>query len=169
MNGRGRCFSRYRFRVTNQWVDGGRTRSIVNDFSAGDRDQSPRTRPLLVESDLPSLLGGDRLVDPLEHLLAALAASVTATLVWHAGARGIHVDAIETRAEGEVDLRGGLGLDPAVRAGYQAIRLTIGIDAKGPDVRLDRLIDEATRLSPVFDTVSRGTPIDIRRESDCQR
>lgn len=161
---------RRRFRVRNQWLDAGHSRTVVRDILAPGRARTTRARPLVVDADVPSLTGGcDAALDPLEQLLAALAASVTATLVWQATRSGIHVDAIVTSADGDVDLRGFLGLDRNARPGLTHVRIVVAIDAEASDADLDALVDAARELSPVVDMIARGTPISISRESPGQR
>ena len=157
---------RRRFGVRNQWLDGGHTRTVVRDILAPGHGRISRARPLVIDADVPSLPGGrDSALDPLEHLLAALAASVTATLVWRAAGAGIHVDAIETSADGDIDLRGCLGLDRNARPGLTHIRVVVAIDAEASDADLDALVDAAKEFSPIVDMIARGTPITISRES----
>jgi len=53
----------------------------------------------------PLLLGEDIGPNPVEYALTALAACVTIALVYHAAARGIKLNAVESRLEGDIDLR----------------------------------------------------------------
>jgi len=156
---------RYQFRVRNQWLDGGHTRTMVKDFFGAGAEQTSRTTPLVVESDIPAhFRGGDRAMDPLEHFLAAIGACITTTVVWHAAARGIHVNAIDTWLEGDIDLQGWFGANQDRQSGYNEIRVSIQLDAEAPEAALDQLVDLATRHSPLFDTVTRGTSLRVRRE-----
>ncbi len=157
---------RRRFRVRNQWLDGGHTRTVLKDIIAPGYRRISRPRPLIVDADIPSLLGNrDSPIDPLEHLLAALAASVTATLVWQAAETGIHIDAIETTVDGDIDLRGCFGLDRDARPGFTHIRIVVAIEAEASAADLDALIDAARMFSPLVDTIGRATPVKISRES----
>ncbi len=156
---------RYRFRALNRWVDGTRTRTTVNGFITADVGRHTRTRPFVLDSDLPGiLLGSDRGMDPLELLLAALASCLTTTLVCHASILGVHLDAVEVRVEGDVDLAGCLGIDKGAPTGYREIRLTAALEADESKAVLDRLLATATRSSPVFNTVRHGVPIKVDRD-----
>jgi len=68
----------------------------------------------------------DRSVDdgpnPVEYLLHALASCVTKSLVAHAAVRGIQLEEVESEVEGNIDLRGYLGLAKEVPKGYTDIR-----------------------------------------------
>jgi len=46
------------------------------------------------------LLGNDTGANPVEHLLHALASCVTTSMVYHAAARGIAIDQVESLLEG---------------------------------------------------------------------
>lgn len=63
----------------------------------------------------PVLLGENRAPNTVEYVLHALAACVAGTIVYHAAARGIALDGVETTIEGDLDLQGFLGLDSSVR------------------------------------------------------
>jgi uncharacterized OsmC-like protein len=64
-------------------------------------------------------------------LLGALAACAQTTCQMVAAAMGIETERIEVVAEGEVDLRGTLGLSRDVPVGFESIRLRFEIDAPG--------------------------------------
>jgi uncharacterized OsmC-like protein len=56
--------------------------------------------------------------------------------------------------EGDIDLRGFLGISDEVRRGYDNIRIYFKIDADVPDEQLEELIQMGTKYSPVFDTIT---------------
>ena len=100
----------------------------------------------------------------MEYLLHALAACVTTSMVYHAAARGINVDAVESTIEGDLDLRGFLGVDPNVRNGYQRIQISVKIDTDADDRHWSMLTKLGPTFSPVFDTVTKGVPVNIHAE-----
>jgi uncharacterized OsmC-like protein len=156
--------AKFRFRLNNEWLEGGHNRSTLNEFyGAGQPHQ--RNKSFVVHADEPTvLLGRDLAPNPAEYLLTALAACVTSALVYHAAARGIKIDGIESQIEGDVDVRGFLGLDENVRRGFQNIRMTLAIHANVTDEQLEELAGLGTGFSPVFDSVSNGVPITVRTE-----
>ena len=156
--------AKFRFRLNNEWIEGGHNRSTLNEFyGAGQSHQRPST--FFLHADEPIvLLGHDSAPNPAEYLLTALAACVTSALVYHAAARGIKIDEIESQVEGDVDVRGFLGLDERVRKGFQNIRMTLAIRADVNDEQLEELASLGTGFSPVFDSVSNGVPITVRTE-----
>jgi uncharacterized OsmC-like protein len=119
----------------------------------------------VIHADEPIvLLGRDQAPNPAEYLLTALAACVTSALVYHAAARGIKIEEIESQVEGDVDVRGFLGLDENVRKGFQNIRMTLAIHADVTDEQLEELAGLGTGFSPVFDSVRNGVPVTVRTE-----
>jgi uncharacterized OsmC-like protein len=156
--------AQFRFRLNNEWLEGGHNRSTLNEFyGAGQQHQRPSA--FLIHADEPVvLLGHDLAPNPAEYLLTALAACVTSSLVYHAAARGIKIEGIESQVEGDVDVRGFLGLDKNVRNGFQNIRMTLAIRADVTDEQLEELAGLGTGFSPVFDTVSNGVPVTVRAE-----
>ena len=156
--------AKFRFRLNNEWLEGGHNRSTLNEFyGAGQLHQ--RAKSFLIHADEPIvLLGRDQAPNPADYLLTALAACVTSSLVNHAAARGIKIEEIESQVEGDVDVRGFLGLDPSVRNGFQNIRMTLAIHADVTDEQLEELASLGTGFSPVFDSVTNGVPVTVRAE-----
>ncbi len=114
----------------------------------------------MLEADEPLiLLGKDTAANPAEHLLHALAACMTTSMVYHAAARGIQIDAVESSFEGDIDLHGFLDLDQKVRKGYQGIRVNFKIKADVPDTELQAIAQLGPKFSPIFDSVTNGVPV----------
>lgn len=106
----GRC----QFRLENRWVEGGLNHATIRDFWGGGQRISHQHSFELEADEPPFLLGGDQAPNPVEHLLNALAACVTTSLAYHAAARGIELEAVECTVEGDLDLRGFMGISPEV-------------------------------------------------------
>jgi uncharacterized OsmC-like protein len=95
-------------------------------------------------------------------LLGALAACAQLTCQMVATAMGLEVRSIDTTVEGDLDLRGTLGLDREVAAGFQAIRLHFAVDA--PDAseeELDALLRKTERYCTVAQTLRAPPELDI--------
>lgn len=159
-----RSLAKFEFRARNQWIDGGENRSTIQGFyGAGSEDRS-RVRPFTITNDEPPLLLGNNAgANPGEFVLHALAGCVTTTTVMHAAARGINVRSISTELTGDIDLQGLLDLDPAVRPGYQGIKVKMDIQADCSDEALDELLAFVHSHSPVCDTLMRPVPVTLER------
>ncbi len=150
-----------KFRLRNTWIQGGHNRSTVGDFYGACRENSHQAAFELDADEPPVLAGTDLAPNPVEHLLHALAGCLTSTLVYHAAIRGIEIDELECELEGDLDLRGFLGLSKDVRKGYQNIRVTFRV--KTESEQLGKL-KTLSKLSPVFDVLSNGTHVDVEIE-----
>lgn len=153
--------AKFKFRISNQWQGASRNRSIVNGFY-GTGQELGRQQSFILEADEPSvLLGTDTAANPVEYLLHALASCITTSMVYHAAALGIRIEAVESSFEGDIDLHGFLGLDPKVRKGFQAIRVTFKIKADAPEEKLQEIVELGTAHSPVFDSLTNGVPVSV--------
>ncbi len=156
--------ARFKFRIRNEWVDSGYNRSTVDGFY-GAGEERPHARRFVLEADEPPLLlGKDQGANPVEHLLHALAACVTSAMVYHAAARGIEIDEVESDVDGDIDLHGFLGLDPNIRKGYQQIRMKFRIKADVPQEKIEEICRLGPGFSPVFDSVTNGVPVVVTAE-----
>jgi len=156
----------FQFRLFNQWVGGGENRSRIDDFY-GTSQELRHKQPFFLVNDEPEvLLSEDRGANPVEYVLHALAGCLTTSLVYHAAARGIAIKGVTTRFEGDLDLRGFLGLSKEVRRGYSGIRVMFDIDADCDAAKKNELIAMAQAYSPVFDIVSNGVPVICQLASD---
>ena len=155
------ALARFQFRARNHWIDGGYSRTTIKDFYGAGQEDTTRTEPFTVDSDEPPvLLGENRAPNAGEFVLHALAACLTGTIVYHAAARGIALDGLETTIHGDLDLRGFLGLDSSVRPGYEQIQVTIAATGDFDDNQLAELAS-LVRYSPVRDIVSNPVPVAI--------
>jgi hypothetical protein len=69
----------------------------------------------VLENDEPDvLLGSDQAANPVEYVLHALAGCLTTSLVYHAAARGIAVQAVESYALSPVIERHSVYMPPAL-------------------------------------------------------
>src|SRR5215470_2327890 len=146
------ALARFQFRARNHWIDGGYSRTTIKDFYGAGQEDATRTEPFTVDTDEPPvLLGQNRAPNTVEYVLHALAACVSGTIVYHAAARGIALDGVETTFH---------GLDGTVRPGYEQIRVTIKVTGDFDDSQLAELAG-LTRYSPVRDIVSNPVPVAI--------
>jgi uncharacterized OsmC-like protein len=158
------ALARFQFRNRNRWVDGGENHSTIRDFyGAGREDDSRRASFEFVNGEPPVLLGNNEGANPVEFLLHALAGCVTTTFVLHAAARGIRIESISTQMEGDIDLRGLLGLDDSVFPGYEEIRMKMDIEADCSSEELDELLAYTQKHSPVCNSVCRPVPVVVER------
>jgi uncharacterized OsmC-like protein len=93
-------------------------------------------------------------------LLGALAACAQVTCQMVAASMGIQTESINVEVEGDLDLRGTLGVSREARVGFDAIRMRFGIDAPGASEEdLSSLIAKTERYCTVLQTLRDPPPI----------
>ena len=152
----------FQFRAASQWISGTHSRGRFPGFyGAGQEHQ--HTSDVVVDADHPAVLvGGDAGPTPAELLLNALAACLTAGLGNIAAARGVELHSVECRVEGDIDLRGILGIDPEVRNGFSEIRVTFDVRADAEADAIAALVRQSQSRSAVFDVLTAGTSVSVR-------
>lgn len=155
-------YAKFQFRAKNQWVHGGLNRTRIQDFFAGNAEDTTRKEPFVVDSDEPLIIAGaDSAPNAVEFVLHALAGCLTTSLVYHAAVRGIEIEAVESSYTGDIDVRGLLGLADNVRKGYNKVTVNMR-------VKSDESVETLTELamySPVFDIVSQSLPVEFNLET----
>ena len=148
-----------KFRARNKWLGGNHNRTTVTGFYGAKQEIAHKQVFELHADEPPILAGNDAGANPVEHLLNALAACVTTSMVAHAAVLGIHIEELESELEGDIDLRGFLGLADDVPKGFTNIRIKFKVKSDVDNMeRLKRL----TAYSPVFNTITQGARVDIQ-------
>ena len=152
--------ARFQFRATNTWVSGTHNRSTIDGFY-GAMQQMSHTRPWTFDADHPAVLvGKDNGPTPVEFVLHALAACLTAGLVNIAAARGVNLSEVTSTVEGDIDLLGILGLSREVRNGYEQIKVSFKLRGDDPE-KLRAVVEQSRQRSAVYDVVTNGVPVSI--------
>jgi uncharacterized OsmC-like protein len=153
--------ARFKFRAKNNWIDGTHNRATVKDFYGALTEDDSREPAVFDLDEPPVLLGKNLGSNPVEYLLVALSGCLTTSMIAHAAAKGIEIREVESRYEGDIDLRGFLGISEEVPVGYQEIRVHFKIDAEVSDKQKEELIQMAQKYSPVFNTITKSTPVSV--------
>jgi len=94
-------------------------------------------------------------------LLGALAACAQITCQMVAAAMGIRTDRIEVAVEGDLDLRGTLGVSNDVSVGFQRIRIRLDVVApEATPEQLGRLREKTEQYCVVLQTLTRPPGLD---------
>ncbi|MGW1617349.1 OsmC family protein [Streptomyces sp. NPDC002285] len=157
--------AQFQFRATNRWVSGTHSRGTINGYY-GAGQEHVREQPFTYGADHPPVLvGGDNAPTPVEFLLHALAACLTAGVVNVAAARGIKLTEVRSTVEGDINLLGILGLDENVRNGYENITVNFTVKGDAPDEKLRGVLEQSRKRSAVFDVITKGVPVTINVET----
>jgi uncharacterized OsmC-like protein len=113
-------------------------------------------------ADHPAVLvGHDNGPTPVEFVLHALAACLTAGLANIAAARKVTLTEVRSTVSGDIDLNGILGLDADVRNGYQQINVRFTVKGDAPADVLRDLVEQSRMRSAVYDVITNGVPVSI--------
>ena len=150
----------FQFRATNRWVSGTHNQSTLHGFY-GAMQEMTHKQPFSFDADHPAVLvGQDNGPTPVEYLLHAIAACLTAGIANIAAARGVNLDSVESTVEGDIDLLGILGLSDDVRNGYKQIRVSFTLRGDDPE-KLAAVVEQSRRRSAVYDVLTNGVPVDV--------
>jgi uncharacterized OsmC-like protein len=152
--------AKFQFRATNRWVSGTHNQSTIHGFY-GAKQEMTHQQPWTFDADHPAVLvGSDTGPTPVEYVLHALAACLTAGLANIAAARGVNLAEVESTVEGDIDLLGILGLSNEVRNGFQQIKVSFKLRGDDPEA-LREVLEQSRKRSAVFDIVTNGVPVAI--------
>ena len=152
--------AKFQFRATNQWLSGTHNRSTIHDYH-GAKQEMTHQQPFTFDADHPPVLvGSDNGPTPVEYLLHALAACLTAGIANIAAARGVRLTEVRSTVTGDIDLLGILGLSDTVRNGYQQIKVSFTLRGDDPE-KLRSVLEQSRRRSAVFDVLTSGVPVSI--------
>ena len=98
---------------------------------------------------------------PSELVLAALAACQEVTWRLYAEAMGIELERISVELRGTQDLRGFMGLDENVPAGFTKIEGEVHIESSASREKLEDLQRTVDRHCPVLDDLTRSVPVTL--------
>ena len=139
--------------VTTTWQGQARSRAEIESYEMGG-EKVPRR--FSIDIDEPRELGGsDRFANPQEHLIAALNACMTVGYVAQCAVRGITLESLAIETDGKIDLRGFLGIDPAVPQGYENLSYTVRIKGNGTKEQFAEVHKAVMATSPNFYNLSR--------------
>jgi uncharacterized OsmC-like protein len=134
------------------------TLRAVGDLAAGDVACSVETGRALVTAGLHPATGGDGTLSCSgDMLLQALVACAGVTLRSVATNRGLDVHGT-VHAEGDLDFRGTLGVDPDAPVGFRAIRLSFALESSATDAELAALVATTEKYCVVLQTLV-GPPV----------
>jgi len=157
--------AKFQFRASSRWLEGTHSRSRVEAFSGAGGTHS-HTSEFQFDADHPKVLTGTGMgPTPAEFLLHGLLACLTAGIANVAAARGVTLSRVDSTVEGDIDLRGILGLADDVRNGYQGIRVTFRIAGDAPAQKLREIVEQSGARSAVLDVLRNGTRVEVGVEA----
>jgi uncharacterized OsmC-like protein len=154
--------AQFQFRARNEWVSGTHSRTTVHDFFGLGEEQTHDTVSTFDIDHPRQVVGTDQGPTPAEMLLVALAGCLTTGVGNIAAARGVELTRVSSVIEGDIDLNGVLGLDPAVRNGFQDIRVTFEIEGGAGTDELRKIVERSVARSAVYDVLTNGVNVSVQ-------
>lgn len=136
------------FRVRTEWT--GQTRSETTIDSCTMGGERIERRHKIVADEPYELLGTDSAPNPQELLMSAVNACMMVGYVAQAAVRGITLTTCRIEMEGELDLRGFLGLDPDVPNGYRQLDYVVTLEGDGTREQYEEIHEAVKATSPNF-------------------
>jgi uncharacterized OsmC-like protein len=133
----------------------------VQGFFGLGAEQSHK-KSFVYDADHPELFASEDLgATPVEYVLVALAACLTAGIAAVAQNRGIQLRSVNATIEAGMDLQGILGIDSEVRNGFDGIKVKFHVDADATRAEIAALVAQSQRRSAVFDIVTNPTNVAV--------
>lgn len=146
--------------VSSHWKGGTRSDTIVKGYGFG---KEYIHKDFTIQIDEPTELGGtNKFANPQEYLLAALNGCIMVGYVVGCSMEGIELEELRIETEGEIDLRGFLGLDPNVKPGYDKISYTVHIKGNGTPQQFQKVHEGVCATSPNRFNVANAIKLDSK-------
>jgi uncharacterized OsmC-like protein len=135
-----------KWKVTSHWKGGTRSDAVVKEYHIGGQRIS---KDFTIKVDEPyELCGTNQFANPQEYLLAALNACMIVGYATACALQGIQLDELVIETEGDIDLRGFLGIDPGVKPGYDSLRYTVRIRGDASPEKFREIHEQVKATSP---------------------
>jgi len=151
--------ARFMWRATSEWVNGTHSRSTIDGFFGLGGEQQHR-QAFTFDTDHPEVFAAeDNGATPVEMILVGLAGCLGAGIASVAQNRNIQLRSVKATLEAGMDLQGILGIDDAVRNGFDGIKVHYEIDADATEEEIAALVAQSQKRSAVFDIITNPTDV----------
>jgi uncharacterized OsmC-like protein len=149
-----------KFQVTSTWTGQCRMETKVDSYVLGGQTIK---RPHTIVIDEPvELLGKNEAPNPQEVLMAAFNSCIMVGYTVGAAMKGIKLEKLVVETEGELDLRGFLGIDAAVKPGYDSISYKVRIKGNGTKEQFQDIHETVIKTSPNRFNIAQPIKLDAK-------
>jgi uncharacterized OsmC-like protein len=153
--------AQFTWRASSRWENGVHSTTTIKNFFGLGEEQSHKTE-FSFDADHPELFASeDNGITPVEYVLVGLASCLTAGIAAVAQNREIQLKSVEATLEGDMDVRGILGIDSDVRNGFSNIKVTYNIDADASPDDIKALVAQSQKRSAVYDIITNPTNVKV--------
>ena len=137
--------------VTLDWISGTKTKVKTKNMVLGNHKL---VRDFEFTIDEPTqILGVNCAPNPQEYMLGGLAGCMAITFMAGATLMNIDVDQLQLEIDGELDLRGFLGIDTDIDPGFPELKFVFNVKGNGTQDQYNTLMERVMKHSPNFNTV----------------
>ncbi len=148
------------WQVSSHWRGGTRSDARVTGYHIGGQRVA---KDFTIKVDEPlELCGTNQHPNPQEFLIAALNACMIVGYTAVCSLMGIEIDELRIETEGNIDLRGFLGIDAKVRPGYDQLRQTVVIRGSGTPEQFEQVHSIVMSTSPNRFNIATAIPVSAR-------
>ena len=157
--------AQFKWRATCKWVNGTHSQLDRRGLLRPRRGAEP---PHRVHASTPTTRRSSppRTTAPRRSsiVLVGLAGCLTAGVAAVAQHREIQLRSVTATLEGDMDVRGILGIDSDVRNGFSGIKVTYNIDADATPDEIKALVAQSQKRSAVYDIITNPTNVTVEVE-----
>jgi uncharacterized OsmC-like protein len=151
-----------RFKVATAWNGQTRSEARVKSYVM-DGVEIPRQFSIVADEP-HELLGQNTAPNPQELLMAAFNACIMVGYVANAAVMGVALENVEIETEGELNLRGFLGIDAGVKPGYDSIRCRVRLKGNGTREQYQEIHEQVLKTSPNYFNIAQPVRVDAELE-----
>lgn len=141
-----------KFQVTTTWKGVTKSETVVEGYEISG--QKVKRIHTFVIDEPKELLGEDTAANPQEYLMGAMNACIMNTYVIAAAMKGVRLESVVMETEGELDLRGFLGIDKNVIAGYKELKYRVRLKGDGTKAQYEDIHKAVVATSPNYYNVT---------------
>jgi uncharacterized OsmC-like protein len=151
----------FTWRVSSTWKWGTHTENTIEKFYGLGGEQSHHTS-FSYDVDHPEQFASEDIgPTPVEYVLVGLAGCLSAGVASIATLREIQLRSVTASVEADMDVKGTMAVDPDVRPGFSAVRVTYTIDADATPDEIAAVVAQSQKRSPVYDMLVNPTSVTV--------
>ena len=135
-----------RWSVATHWRGGTRSDTKVDHYMIGG-ERVEKDFTIRIDEPL-EICGTNEFANPQEYLLAAMNACMMVGYVALSSLFGVELESVRIETEGDIDLRGFLGVDSKVAPGYESLKQTVYIKGNGTEEQFRKIHQMAWATAP---------------------
>ena len=153
--------AQFTWRASCQWLNGTHSNTSIDGFFGLGGEQNHRAQ-YSYDVDHPEIFASeDNGPTPVEYILVGLAGCLTAGIAAVAQNRNIQLHSVKSTIEGDMDVRGILGMDSDIRNGFSNIKVKYQIDADASEDDIKALVAQSQKRSAVYDIITNPTDVEV--------